>query len=169
LKRTFTGPFWGILILEIVYITLALFAIYFLEMMKIRYPSMSGRYDISYIMIIKSLVWVVVLSGEAILYWRVRKRNIYRRESWGHVLILILAFVLPALENIFVLFLGKALNIRDIYKMRSSYYVQQAIYWSLVVLAHVFFVRVVVRCFKKGVKIEEVPGMVNILDDIGID
>jgi len=128
---------------------------------------MAGRYDISYIMIIKNLVWVGVLSGEAILYWRLRKRNIYRRESWGHVLILALAFVFPALENIFILFLGNVLNISNIYKMRSSYYVQQAIYWSLVVLAHLFFLRVVMQCYSKSSFVEEREGVsVNLLDDV---
>lgn len=170
MKRTFTAPFWGIVILEILYISLALFAIYYVEMMRTRYPELAVGYHIMSFMIIKNLVWVGVLSGEAILYWRLRKRNICRRESWAHVLILTLVFVLPGLENVFIMLFGNVLKINGINKMRSAYYVEQGLYWALVLLAHVFFVRVLVKCFKKSVEAAEgAPATMNILDDIGID
>ena len=145
---------------------MALFTIYYVEMMRVQFPKIVERYHISF-MIISSLVKVGVLTGEAILYWRLRKRNIYRRESWAHVLILVLAFVLPLLENVFILFLGKAVNISDVNKMRSTFYVQQGLYWALIVLAHIFFARVLIQCYSKSSSVVEGDG-VNLLDDVEI-
>ena len=138
---------------------------YALEMMRVRYPNSAGSVEISSRMIIMVAVWVCVFSVEVVLYWRIRKRNVYRRESWAHVILLISAFVLPYLGNVLILYMGEALKIRDINKMRSFYYVAQGLYWLMIVLAHVFFVQVLVKCFSKSSFVEEGNGD-NVLDDI---
>ena len=141
--------------------------IYFFEMMRIRYPKNAEQFVISNGTIVMHVFWICVLSVEAILYWRIRKRNTYRRASWAHVLILTLAFFFPVLENIFILFLSRV-NVRELYKTRSYYNVQQGIYWALVVLAHVFFVLVILKCFKRPAPSFGEGNGVNILDDVEI-
>ncbi len=59
-------------------------------------------------------------------------------------------------------------NVRAIYKTRSYYTMQQGVYWALVVLAHVFFVLVIVKCFKRPSPSFVEGDGVNILDDVEI-
>src|SRR5882757_6705024 len=106
MRKSFTAPVWALLILETIYITLMVVAICMFAVMRAKYPGMKGGYPISSRFIIMGVLWICVLSAEAILYWRVRKRNISRRESWAHVICLSMAWVLPEMQAFMFALLG---------------------------------------------------------------
>lgn len=76
------------------------------------------------------LLWPGISFIEAIVYWRIRKRNLCRQDSWAH---------------------------------RGQLFLT----WVFIIIAHIFFVRVLRKHFSKEAPVEEmVLGPVNILDDV---
>ena len=109
----------------------------------------------------------VIMFVEAVMYWTIRKRIIHRRDAWSHLLLFTGAYVFNygvrlLVAAIFVLHYPIA---RRHSFMRMSTYGQLWLFWGLVILAHVFFARVLIKAFAKP-PVGEVVESGNLLDDV---
>jgi hypothetical protein len=116
-----------------------------------------------------SSFWSFLALAEAFVYWKIRKRNFYGRESRTHVLLFALALLSPFIRD----FLGWFYDNFGMFGVDVEVYVtvvnmgQLILFWSALGIGHVFFVRVVVKCYSKPPLVEEGDGT-NILDDVEI-
>jgi uncharacterized membrane protein YgdD (TMEM256/DUF423 family) len=152
MNRKFTAPFWFFLILGI----MSSFAIYnvFDIQMKI--------YKLPWFRFWWLLLYPVVLFGEAIVYYIIRKRNKSRRDSWMHILLMTIAVLAPALFEIALSFAN-----RDNYTVsthRRFLLVRTVIFYGSLFTAHIFFVRVLIKTGSKTPEPETQPSE-NLLDE----
>ena len=137
-KRNFTGPFWWVVVLGVFYV------------LSTAATLLLGKPEDSRVgCILLSLLCVAVLVGEAILYWRIRKKNEARKESWAHVVTLAFTFLVPVFRGAMVeAFFGEVFG-KQIGKEVTDYFSWEktAVYWTLMALAHVFFGRVLWKAF----------------------
>jgi hypothetical protein len=157
MKRPFVGAFW------LTVVTGALFGAYFL--FRVTRLSYNPGFLILY-----PLVFLGVIFGEAAFYWRVRWRNVYRRESWMHAGFLAIALLgLPVLRNLLVALLFVGYD-RFEYRlwMRNIDLTYMCLYWCMTLVAHGFFVKVMIRCLRRPVSVAADPGggQENLLDDV---
>jgi len=140
-KRDFTQPFWWVVVLGVFYVLSTGATLLFGK------PEDGG---VGFGVL--SLAWVGVLAGEAVLYWRIRKRNEARKESWAHVVTLAFTFLVPVFRGAMVeAFFGEVFG-EQIGKEMTDYFSWEktAVYWTLMALAHVFFGRVLWKAFVVG-------------------
>jgi len=138
IRKTFTGPFWVVVVLGGFYILSIVATLLFGK------PDDAG---VGYVLL--SLLWTAVLVGEALMYWRIRKRNEARKESWAHVVMLAFTFLVPVLRGAMIeAFFGEVFG-EQIGKEMLNYFSWEktALYWTLMALAHVFFGRVLWKGF----------------------
>lgn len=138
MRKSFTGPFWVVVVLGGFYVLSMAVTLLFGK------PDDAG---VGYVLL--SLLWTAVLVGEALLYWRIRKRNEARKESWAHVVTLAFTFLVPVFRGVMIeAFFGKVFG-EQIGKEMLDYFSWEktALYWTLMVLAHMFFGRVLWKVF----------------------
>jgi hypothetical protein len=138
MRKSFTGPFWWVV---------ALGAFYVLQAAANLLLGKPGDGGVWFVLL--SLLWVVILIVEAVLYWRIRKRNEARKESWAHVVTLGFTFLVPVFKGAMIeAFFGEVFG-EQIGKELLDYFSWEktALYWTLMVMAHVFFGRVVWKAF----------------------
>ena len=104
---------------------------------------------------------------EAFFYWRVRGRNVYRRQSWAHVILFAFSLSTPFIrEFLFWLYdnfgvsmeLSTYSNIIDVSQGITA--------WGALLIGHVLFVRVLVLCSRKRPVLAEASDGVDLLDDV---
>jgi hypothetical protein len=162
-KKYYTAPFRGMLIIGSFYTALFFLTSYVIEFVK-------RRDFINASLIITSILWMTLYFGEAVVYWRLRKMNIDRRESKIHVWLMAIAVVLPLAKGMLVALLDRLPGGLSMETAITIDYVQLGVFWVLQVVGHTFFLRVIVKHFKKSVgAIKEASETMNLLDDIGID
>lgn len=109
----------------------------------------------------------VIMFVEAAMYWTIRKRMTHRRDVWSHILLFTAAYALNFVVRVvvsMVFILHSSVVVSILPYMRAIGYGQLYLFWGLVVVAHVFFARVLIKAFAKG-PVEEVGGG-NLLDDV---
>jgi len=110
----------------------------------------------------------VIMFVEAVMYWTIRRRITHRRDAWNHLILFtgayVFNFVVRALVTaIFILHSPAAMRVPSF--MRIATYGQLGLFWGLVIVAHVFFARVLIKAFGKP-PMEEAVESGNLLDDV---
>jgi hypothetical protein len=110
-----------------------------------------------------------IMFVEAAMYWIVRRRIVYRKAAWGHILLFALAYSLHFLGVYWDYFLLRIPGVWEMYVNNGSilYLAQLCLFWSLTLVAHIFFARVLIKAFSKPPAIQE--GSIqpeNMLDDV---
>ena len=161
MKRTFTAPAWGMIILGVLSAgrNLLIFHSVHFEIRTLKEFGFSLLF----------FLWPAISFIEAIVYWRIKKRNLCRQDSRAHVLLFALAiYVLPIIRAILIAFLGKSIAKHGFFNIERV--VNQGHFvltWVFIIIAHIFFVRVLRNYFSKEAPVEEMaPGPANILDDV---
>ena len=161
LQRNFTAPAWFMLFLAIFSAGLAIFA---LRSVRIYAPNFQMT------LLFKSRFFFLpaIALLEACMYWMVRKRNIYRKASWTHIWLYATAYSTPFVKEFLFLFYTKFAAMSEMrYSIRVFTMVQLCIFWGLMVLAHIFFARLLIRIFSKRPAVQQAAAEpVNMLDDI---
>ncbi|MBN8850934.1 MAG: hypothetical protein BGO55_29455 [Sphingobacteriales bacterium 50-39] len=158
-KRKFTTPFWWMLVLGIIACTISTGILYFL---------VAKGYPMSWLTRLSLFYLPVIMFVEAVMYWTIRKRINYRRDAWNHLLLFTGAYVLNYIVRILLsalIILHSPAAMRMALYMRIANYGQLYLFWGLVIVAHVFFARVLIKAFAKP-PVEEVVESGNLLDDV---
>jgi hypothetical protein len=113
------------------------------------------------------ILWPGMLLVEAFFYWRVRTRNVYRRQSWAHVFLFAFFLSAPFMRDfLFWLYDNFGINM-DISTYTNIVDVSLGITaWGAFLTGHVLFVRVLVLCSRKRPALAEAGDGVNLLDDV---
>ncbi|MDO6429847.1 hypothetical protein Q4E93_04595 [Flavitalea sp. BT771] len=161
LHRKFTAPFWFMLVLGTVATCLS---IYGLRMISVYAPS----YAMSALSKIALFFLPAIIFIEAIMYWMVRKRNVYRRATWTHVILFAIAYFTPFIKEFLFMSYAVYAGVRDVRSfMRSVTLGQICLFWGLTVMAHIYFARTLIRIFSKQPASEdEAAQPENMLDDV---
>jgi hypothetical protein len=158
LKRSFTGPFWFMLVLGVVACGMSMVGIRNLQIY-------AQGHRIS---VLKFLYLPAIILIETIMYWMVRKRNSYRKASWCHLLLFTFAYLTPYLEMLVIdVYLKSVPLVNVVSFIRFANKLRLGIFWGVMMLAHIFFARVIIKSFSKPV-VEEEGGVKseNMLDDV---
>jgi uncharacterized membrane protein len=94
------------------------------------------------------IFWPSLILAESIIYWMIRKRIKERKWVWAHLLFSLLAFVLLMILRILISFIILAYNEdqgNTIFRLTNT--IEFYIYWSSLIIGHVFFVIAIVRSF----------------------
>jgi len=158
-KRKFTTPAWWMLVMGIVACTISIGILYFLT---------SKGYPMNWLTRLSLFYLPVIMFVEAVMYWTIRKRIIHRRDAWNHLILFtgayVFNFVLRALVTA-IFILHSPVVMRRASFIRLSNYGQMGLFWGLVIVAHIFFARVLIKAFAKP-PVEEVVESGNLLDDV---
>lgn len=165
MKRSFTGPFWLLLVFGLLQVLSISYWLYEY------FGSVSNsflRSQLTMARLAGLFMWPAIILGEALVYWLIRQRNSFRALSWAHTVIFILAF----LVNIFISFVAtmhyRVVDVNDRVNQQNVARQQQYLFYGLVLLAHLAFVAMLANCFRKMPPAEEGAGQgqENILDDV---
>ena len=127
----------------------------------VRIPYITSSPILNKIRYWRLFLWPTILFAEAVVYWVIRKRNRQVSASWTHCLLMTLAFFLLLFRGALVV-LHSPLASRIFYSGGPFY-----AYWTCVLVAHGFFIAVILRSFSGAAadtKVSSDP--TNILDDI---
>jgi hypothetical protein len=158
-KRKFTTPVWWMLILGIIATAISMGILHYLQSQGLRMRWLAKL----------SLFYLpVIMFVEAVMYWTIRRRISYRRDAWNHLVLFTVAYVFnygvrALIMAIFILHSPIAMRIPLF--MRVAPYGQLGLFWVLVIVAHIFFARVLIKAFAKPL-VEEVVESGNLLDDV---
>jgi hypothetical protein len=161
LHKKFTAPFWFMLALGIVATCLS---IYGLHMISVYAPG----YVVSMLNKMAFFFLPAIIFIEAIMYWMVRERNVYRRATWTHVILFAIAYFTPFIKEFLFMSYAVYARIRDVRSfMRSVTLGQVCLFWALTVVAHIYFARTLIKIFSKQPAGEgEAAQPENMLDDV---
>jgi len=132
--KPFLAPVWFML-------SIAIFAFFYNYLLfsvvyKINTSSMRG------FVLFMFLLWPLLILSEGFVYWLIRYKITERKWAWAHVIFILSALVLLRCVEIILLAL------RIIRKTDSAIARFEAyLFWSSVIIAHIFFVIVLVRSF----------------------
>ena len=161
LHKNFTAPFWFMVVLGIVATCLS---IYGLQMIRLYAPG----YAMSTLSKVGFFFLPAIILIEAIMYWMVRKRNVYRKATWTHVILFAIAYFTPYIKELLIVPYAVYTRVPDVRSfMRSVTLGQICLFWGLTILAHIYFARTLIRIFAKQPAREEEPAQPeNMLDDV---
>lgn len=152
-KKSYTTPVWWIGFIILVELCFSIASIFTLrKAMEVR--SMFGEEQMRRVYLTNLIsfgIIVVVLLAEAITYWKIRKRITRKSFVWGHIGGLLLAFIIVPLLYTVSVALISANSIPDDFTRRMSIAgnIRIGLFWTLLVVAHICFVRVLIDAFKK--------------------
>lgn len=161
MEKSFTAPFWSLILLGIVAIGMSIYTLHELSLLRWGYP-VGTRYQIL------SFCWPAVIFFEAFVYWIVRKRNRYRRASWTHIVLFALAFFSPFLKELSFEFYDSYSPGPDIVTfVRGVTLAQTSFFWGCMIVGHAYFGWLLVKCYTEGPPAEDQGAdSINILDDV---
>lgn len=140
MRKNFTGPVWLLVILGAL------------------------QLGFSYSGILAMLLWPVVLFGEALVYWVIRKRNREHMLSWTHTVVFGAALLLNA--SIAVLAILHVPVIAGL-RTRQGRIAEMTVFWALVAISHIAFVQVLALALRKEPPVRKTDGeSENLLDDV---
>lgn len=131
--KRFLAPVWfmlGIAIFAFFYNYLLFSVVY-----KINTSAMTG------FVLFMFLLWPLLILSEGFVYWLIRYKITERKWAWAHVIFILFALVLLRCAEIILLAL-RIIRKTDSAIARFETY----LFWSSVIIAHIFFVIVLVRC-----------------------
>jgi hypothetical protein len=140
-KKSFTAPFWYLIILGIASAGVSGYAIHQLSLAMPDYP-------IPPLFKVVRFSWSVIVFGEAVIYWKIRKMNPYRKTSWVHVLLFTAAFLTPLYRPFLKSVMDSHYSLAATAEMMKA--VKQAemdVFYILLLLAHGFFASLLIKCY----------------------
>jgi hypothetical protein len=152
-------PFWWMLVLGVVACAGSVWLIHF-------YQSLAGWTFVRRPRFILSFFYLpTIMFVESIMYWTIRRRISPGINAWTHIILFASAYVFSILT--------KALLIAYIYSgsfhmttfLRLLNNVYPYVFWVMVIVAHVFFARVLMQAFAKPPGVDG-PDSGNLLDDV---
>ena len=137
-----------------------------------------GRYSVSHLGALGLMVrprhlvlpwlWLVLVAIDAVLYWSIRKTNIYRRDSLIHIFLFSFALITPYLREWSFEGYHHTLFGEDIVSfMRFVNMAQFFAFWISLILGHALFIKLLVKSRSRrsdGIPEEADPR--NLLDDV---
>ena len=163
-KKSFTAPFWFLLVLGI----LELLVVSFYVSVTLKYSNGYTHASHPRINLLRTFMWPLIFLIEAFVYWYIRRRNSYRLLSWAHVGTLLFAFfvnLLLVMSGILHDDFVSGANRRG--DRQADIQLQFHLFWIFIGIAHCFFVWLIVNCFRKKVPVaEEKEDGKNLLDDV---
>ena len=160
LHKKFTAPFWFMLALGFVATCLSMYG---LRMIRVYAPA----YVLSTLSMISFFFLPAIIFIEAIMYWMVRKRNVYRRAAWTHVILFAIAYFTPFIKNMLFVFYDAFTPTPNVSAYVQSINIAQVcLFWGLTILAHVYFAQTLIKVFSKQPASEEAAQPENMLDDV---
>jgi len=158
-KRKFTTPVWWMLALGIIACIISTGVLFF--MMQMGYPmGWLAKLSLFYL--------PVIMFVEAVMYWTIRKRITHRSDAWRHLLLFTAAYAFNNVVWILVMAMLILHSRGPLWlnsNVRNAGYGRLYLFWGLVILAHVFFARVLIKAFAKP-PMEEAVESGNLLDDV---
>ena len=149
-QQTVKGPFIVLLILGVLYLVYSVFAIIL---------STSKAYVV--------LIFPVIILSEAFVYWRIRKKIANKKIAWAHVLLLVAGFLTVTLIAILPIYFGTGfynINSKGAQLVSLAIFIINYVFWGTFVLAHIFFVIIIVKSFSKKQELktdEPAPGLLD--------
>jgi hypothetical protein len=159
MRRNFTGPVWLLVIFGLVQAGFS-----YLIIAAIRPLTADRSQGGMALFAWRMMLWPLVMIGEAVVYWLIRKRNRAQLLSWTHVVIFFIAFVLNGIvAAMMILHEPIAGGLRT----RQGRVVEAAVFWALVIVSHVAFIQVLILALRKEPPLK-MPGgeSENLLDDV---
>jgi hypothetical protein len=159
MRRNFTGPVWLLVIFGVVQAGVS-YSIIASMLRSIVDVGQGGMV----LFALRMMMWPLVIIGEAVVYWMIRKRNRAQVLSWTHVVIFCIAFVLNAfVAAMTILHEPVAAGLRT----RQGRIVEAAVFWALLVVSHVAFIQVLILAFRKEPPLRKTgEESENLLDDV---
>lgn len=113
------------------------------------------------------VLWPVMLLVEAFFYWKVRTKNVYRIQSWGHVILFAFFLSAPFIREFFFwVYDDFGINMEISAYMNTVDVSLGIMSWGAFLAGHVLFGRVLVMCYRKRPVLAEAGDDVNLLDDV---
>jgi hypothetical protein len=158
-----TKPFWSLIILLFVDLVwrIALLVTIF------NFRQFAGHINITPV-ILQLLISFAVLLAEAVMYWKLRRRFSNMLWVWCHIsllyfILLIMPFAYLMLMPILNRYI-EPVHYSDL--METLSWVRLILFWSLLVVAHIFFVLTIVKGYSKKNEFEiDLNGASNLLDE----
>ena len=164
LKKPYTTPCWFMLLLAIFSVGMIIFHSHgYGHMGAMGLMTRPSRLIVPYL-------WPLLMFIEAIIYWRIRKTNVYHRESWLHVLLFFFAYLTPNIKEwIFELYdQGLTPHWELVKFIRTVTVIQVLAFWASLILAHVIFIQMLTRLRIQEQNKQDTNDTNNILDDITV-
>jgi hypothetical protein len=157
-RKSYTGPFWMMLIIAIIS------AVYNYGAARI-ILKMTHLRLMTFVLL---FLWPMLLFAESIVYWMVRKRIVYRKYAWAHIFFTFLNFIIfPLIRALTVGFAARFPSFTVLHEAkRVEQEMQFSFFWSLIILGHVFFGMALKKSFTKDPVLKEDPENINLLDDV---
>jgi hypothetical protein len=140
-------PFWSVVILLIVVFALRVAMLITLVRM-LHNTTVEG--------VISNIVWqaiitIIILAGEAVMYWVLRRRFYRMSWVWTHVILLYIILLVLPIAYVFLSFImPRYLNPGLYAEWIAKFSVAQVIiYWIGIAISHFFFVLTIVYGFRK--------------------
>ena len=134
LRKSFTAPVWWLIVL-VVFQLISLFSLYLVTR---KYELENVSFASAYI---TRGVYISVIIGECLFYWQYRKRIRSKKLAWAHIAGMILVFlILPLAQTLVTLWLTRTETsggYGDAMILMNK--VSMAVFWSLFIIAHLFF------------------------------
>jgi hypothetical protein len=162
-KEKFTAPFWALLIVGIV--ALGGYAL----MIRIVLGSMFYTWGLK---ILLYYPWPILAFIESIVYWRISKRNVDRKDSWAHVILFSSAAALSILRGAVLLVFFRILHVSNTGVIMRTFSIGFfVLFWLLIIGAHAYFFQVLRKTLSRqrmaGPEASDGGGdNANLLDDV---
>lgn len=158
-KRVFVTPFWWMLVMGIIGCCISMGILGYLARNG---SPIKGLAKLSFFYL------PVIMFVEGVMYWTIRRRITHRKDAWNHLLLFTGAYAVNfgvRAAMLAILILDPSAVPGAVFYMRMIGYGQLYFFWGLVLLAHFFFARVLVKAFAKPPVAEE-GGEGHLLDDV---
>lgn len=154
-RKEFRAPVWWLVIMGIIAAVASIQTLYVWTVRGVQIG-----------MLVKGSLFYLplIMFVEAVMYWTIRKRIHHRRDAWSHIIIFTGAYVLSFVAR-FAMGVILVMHMPVMLQIRTMSYVQIYLFWGLVIVAHVFFARVLLRAFARPPVMEGVESG-NLLDDV---
>lgn len=159
-RKTFTEPFWTMLMMGIFSVISNYISATIILKMQLSY--------LKPMVVLFLLLWPMLLLAEAIVYWIIRKKNVYRKYTWAHILFTFIGLVIvPVMGKLTNSLLSRSITrTRMIHATRIQNDMEVAFFWASIILGHMFFILVLKKSLAKAPVTGEQPETVNLLDDV---
>lgn len=151
-KKNYTTPVWWI---GFIILSQIIFAVVLIKA-SIRVKSLQDDgfsvWDIYGPYLITQGVYMLILLAEAITYWKIRNSVVRKDFVWAHVGGLLFSFFfLPIFYGIAITLISGNNSSGDVRKnVETLYQIRTILFWSILVIAHIFFTLLLIDVFKKS-------------------
>ena len=159
MRRSFTGPVWLLVIFGLLQ---SVVSYAYIRLMQ-GIITTNGHGELAPF-VFRVSIFPMVIFGEALVYWLIRKRNRAQMLSWTHSAIFCVAFLLTGFVAL-MSFLHEP--VAGALRSRQVRIVEAAVFWALVAVSHIAFLQVLILAFRKEPPAKNAAGdSENLLDDV---